>query len=144
MQDDPLIVPANLTLDQLEDLLLQLSSKSGILTQVVDNRVMKTQECRVKLSKEHMFIVPAISEDSGIVGVTREVETGRAITRDGLCPWNRFHAQFDLAGAQVIQLRGALRPIAVHAVKIECSGAEVRRFLGVAWFEQRGSWVERD
>ena len=144
MHNDPLIVPADLALGQLEDLLLRLSGKSGVLTQVVDNRVMKMQECRVKLSKDHVFVIPAISENGGIVGVTREVETGGAIARDGLCYWKRVHAQLDLSGAQVIQLRGALRPIAVHAVKIECSGAEVRRFLGVAWFEQQGSWVERD
>ncbi len=65
VQDDPLIVPADLALGQLEDLLSRLIGKSGVLAQVVDHRVMKTQECRVELSKDHVFVVPAISEDGG-------------------------------------------------------------------------------
>ena len=122
-------MPADLALGQLEDLLLRLSGKSGVLTQVVDNRVMKTQECRVKLSKDHVFIVPAISENGGIVWVTREIEPGRAIARNGLCAWNTLDLQLDLAGTQVIQLRGALRPIAIYAVEIIRGGAEIRRFF---------------
>jgi hypothetical protein len=43
----------------------------GIRAQVVDHRVMKTQHCQVELSKDHVFVVPAISEDGVIVGITR-------------------------------------------------------------------------
>ena len=37
----------------------------------------------MKLSEDHVFVVPAISEDGGIIaGITREVETDRSIARD--------------------------------------------------------------
>ena len=76
VQNDPLIVPPDLALGQLEDLVVRLIGKSGVLAQVVDDRVMKTQECRAEVSKDHVFVVLAISEEGGIVGVARGGQNG--------------------------------------------------------------------
>ena len=67
-----------------EDLLSRLVGVSGIGAQVVDHGIVKAQYRQVELRKDHMFVVPAISKDSGIVGITREVETDRALARDKL------------------------------------------------------------
>lgn len=71
MQDDPLIVPADLALGQLEDLFSRLIGKRRILTQVVDHRVMKAQRRDVELADNDILIVPAIAQDDAIVGITR-------------------------------------------------------------------------
>ena len=84
VQDDPLIMPANLALGQFEDLVSRLTRISSVFAQMVDDRVMKTKECCVELSKDHVFVVPAISEDGGIVAITREIETDRSVARDDL------------------------------------------------------------
>jgi len=75
-------VPADLALGHLEDLRNRLIGKNGILAQVVDHGIVKTQHRQVELSKGHAFVVPAITEDGIIVGITREIETARFIARD--------------------------------------------------------------
>ena len=72
----------------LEDLLRRLIGLSGVYAQVVNHGIVKTQHRQVELRKDHVFVVPAISEDGIIVGITREVETGRSIARDGFCAWD--------------------------------------------------------
>src|SRR5512138_2280690 len=69
MQDDPLIVPADLTLSPLEESLGRLTGVRWVGPEPVDHGIVEAQHCDVKLTDNNVLIVSAVSQDRVIVRV---------------------------------------------------------------------------
>src|SRR5262245_2761166 len=83
VQDDPLIVPADLALGHREDEFSRLIGMRGIRAQVVDHCIVKKEHRHMKLRDDRVLVVSSIPQKSReCVGIPREIESDGSIARE--------------------------------------------------------------
>ena len=75
---------ANEALGRLEDLLSRFFPVGLGFPEVIRDRIMKPQHRKVKLCDDDVFVVPAVSNDGVVVGVTRKIKPNGFLARDVL------------------------------------------------------------
>lgn len=73
VQDDPLVMPAHLSLRHLENAFGGRTGQCGSGPQAVDHCIVEAEHRQMELTDYHVFIVPTIPEQGRIVRITRKI-----------------------------------------------------------------------
>ncbi len=105
VEDDPLIVPADLTLRLLEDSVCGFVGIGGVRAQPIDHGVVKLQHGQMKLTDEHVFVVAAVCDDGVVICIARQIESCGSFAGDAFRSRYGFYAKFHVSGTRVVEFR---------------------------------------